>query len=150
MIYFSLPLYDLEKVSRSNPETLDLVPTIENDISMLTSVKVWLSKEFSMKDLGEASFILGIKVYRDRPNRMLGFLQKMYIEEVLKRFSMENSKRGLLPFRHGIHILLDIVHRYINMELKETINKETTFNFIIFKKYTIVVFIKTYYIIILH
>ena len=27
MIYFSLPLYDLEKVSRSNPETLDLVPT---------------------------------------------------------------------------------------------------------------------------
>ena len=28
MIYFSLPLSDLEKVSRSNPETLDLVPTI--------------------------------------------------------------------------------------------------------------------------
>ena len=27
MIYFSLPLYDLEKVSRSNPETLDLVLT---------------------------------------------------------------------------------------------------------------------------
>ena len=26
MIYFSLPLYDLEKVSRSNLETLDLVP----------------------------------------------------------------------------------------------------------------------------
>ena len=57
-----------------------------------------------MKDLGEASFILGIKVYRDRPNRMLGLSQKMYIEEVLKRFSMENSKRGLVPFRHGIHL----------------------------------------------
>ena len=27
MIYFSLSLYDLVKVSRSNPETLDLVPT---------------------------------------------------------------------------------------------------------------------------
>ena len=51
---------------------------------MLTSVKVWLSKEFSMKDPGEASFILGIKVYRDRPNRMLELSQKMYIEEVLK------------------------------------------------------------------
>ena len=55
-----------------------------------------------MKDLGEASFILGIKVYRDRPNRMLGLSQKMYVEELLKRFSMKNSKRGLLPFRHGI------------------------------------------------
>ena len=57
-----------------------------------------------MKDLGEASFILGIKVYRDRLNRMLGLSQKMYIEEVLKRFSIENSKRGLVSFRHGIHL----------------------------------------------
>ena len=83
---------------------VDDILLIENNIFMLTSVKIWLSKEFSMKDLGEASFILGIKVYRDRPNRMLGLSQKMYIEEVLKRFSMENSKRGLLPFRHGIHL----------------------------------------------
>ena len=57
-----------------------------------------------MKDPREASFVLGIKVYRDRPNRMLGLSQKMYIEKVLKRFSMENSKRGLVPFRHGIHL----------------------------------------------
>ena len=57
-----------------------------------------------MKDLGETSFILGIKVYRDRSNRMLGLSQKMYIKEVLKKFSMENSKRGLVPFKHGIHL----------------------------------------------
>ncbi|MDM1706743.1 hypothetical protein HX130_23185, partial [Enterobacter hormaechei] len=83
---------------------VDDILLIGNDIPMLTAVKVWLSKEFSMKDLGEASFILGIKVYRDRSKRMLGLSQKMYIEEVLKRFSMENSKRGMLPFRHGIHL----------------------------------------------
>ena len=28
----------------------------------------------------------------------------MYIKKVLKRFSMENSKRGLISFRHGIHL----------------------------------------------
>ena len=28
----------------------------------------------------------------------------MYILEVLKGFSMENSKRGLVSFRHGIHL----------------------------------------------
>ena len=28
----------------------------------------------------------------------------MYIEEVLKHFSIENSKRDLLPIRHGIHL----------------------------------------------
>ena len=28
----------------------------------------------------------------------------MYIEEVLKRFSMQNSKRGLVLFKHGFHL----------------------------------------------
>ena len=51
---------------------VDDILLIENDVPMMTTVKLWLSKEFSMKDLGEASFILEIKVYRDRPNRMLG------------------------------------------------------------------------------
>ncbi|XP_020081861.1 uncharacterized protein LOC109705542 [Ananas comosus] len=40
---------------------VDDVLLIGNDIPMLTSVKIWLSKEFFMKDLGEASYILGIK-----------------------------------------------------------------------------------------
>ena len=51
---------------------VDDILLIGNDVPMMTTLKLWLSKEFSMKDLGEASFILGIKVYRDRPNRMLG------------------------------------------------------------------------------
>ena len=35
---------------------------------------------------------------------MIGLSQQMYIKEVLKRFSMENSKRNLLPLRHGIYL----------------------------------------------
>ena len=57
-----------------------------------------------MKDLGEASYILEIKVYRDRPKWMLILSQKLYVEKVLKRFSMKNSKRRLLPLRHGISL----------------------------------------------
>ena len=61
--------YVFKKVSGSTVVFLvlyvDDVLFIENDIPMLTIVKMWLSKEFSMKDLGEASFILEIKVYRD-------------------------------------------------------------------------------------
>ncbi|KAL0427873.1 UNVERIFIED_CONTAM: hypothetical protein Slati_2962100 [Sesamum latifolium] len=55
-----------------------------------------------MKDMDEASYILGIKIYRDRSRRMLGLTQSLYIEKVLKRFKMKNSKRGFLPMRHGI------------------------------------------------
>ena len=81
---------------------VDDILLIENDISMLTTIKRWLSKKFFMKDLGEASYILGIKIYRDRSKQMLGLSQKLYVEKVLKRFSMKNSKRDLLSIRHDI------------------------------------------------
>ena len=55
-----------------------------------------------MKDLGEAAYILGIKIYRDRSKRLIGLSQSAYIDKVLKRFSMQDSKRGYLPMSHGI------------------------------------------------
>ncbi|KAL0283240.1 UNVERIFIED_CONTAM: Retrovirus-related Pol polyprotein from transposon TNT 1-94 [Sesamum angustifolium] len=57
-----------------------------------------------MKDLGEASYILGIKIFRDRSKRILGMTQNSYVEKVLKRFKMEHSKRGFLPMRHGVKL----------------------------------------------
>ena len=33
---------------------------------------------------------------------MLGLSQTGYIDKVLEWFSMQNSKKGLLPFRHGV------------------------------------------------
>ncbi|KAL0402174.1 UNVERIFIED_CONTAM: Retrovirus-related Pol polyprotein from transposon RE2 [Sesamum latifolium] len=77
---------------------------IGNDIKMLDDIKAWLYTQFSMKDMGEASYILGIKIYRDRFRRMLGLTQSSYIEKVLKRFKMDNSKRGLLPMRYGVKL----------------------------------------------
>ncbi|KAM2549652.1 hypothetical protein TB1_013993 [Malus domestica] len=75
-----------------------------NDTAVLSSVKVWLSKTFHMKDLGDASYVLGIKLYRDRSRKLIGLSQSMYIDKVLSRFEMEQSKKGFLPVRHGIHL----------------------------------------------
>ena len=49
---------------------VDDILLIGNDVGTLSSVKVWLSTQFDMKDLGEASHILGIKLMRDRQKRM--------------------------------------------------------------------------------
>ena len=57
-----------------------------------------------MKDLGEASYILGIKVIRDRQKRMLGLSQATYIDQIFARYSMQNSKKGLVPFRVGMNV----------------------------------------------
>ncbi|KAK8974997.1 hypothetical protein V6N11_014409 [Hibiscus sabdariffa] len=83
---------------------VDDIIIIGNDIPTLQSIKTWLSSCFSMKDLGEASYILGVKIYRYRSRQLLGLSQSTYIDKVLKRFSMEESKRGFLPMRHGISL----------------------------------------------
>ena len=81
---------------------VDDILLIGNDVGVMSSVKVWLSSEFDMKDLGEANFILGIKLWRDRKNKMLGLSQAGYIDKILEWFSMQNSKKELLLFRHGV------------------------------------------------
>ena len=83
---------------------VDDILIMGSNIQMLKSVKEWLSSKFSMKDLGDASYILGVKIYRDRSKRMLGLSQAKYIDTVLKRFSMERSKSGLIPANHGMEL----------------------------------------------
>ena len=61
-----------------------------------------------MKDLGEAAFILGIRIYRDRSRKQLGLSQNTYIDKVLKRFNMDQSKSGLLPMSHGVSLSKDM------------------------------------------
>ena len=80
---------------------VDDILIIGNDIPTLQSVKTWLEKCFAMKDLGEASCILGIQIYRDRSKRLIGLSQSVYIDKVLKRFSMSNSKKGMVPMVLG-------------------------------------------------
>ena len=50
---------------------VDDILLIANDVGVRSLVKIWLSSQFDMKDLGEANFIIGIKLWRDRKNRML-------------------------------------------------------------------------------
>ncbi|GJV13357.1 hypothetical protein Tco_1354898 [Tanacetum coccineum] len=55
-----------------------------------------------MKDLGEATFILGIKIYRDRSKRLIGLSQSAYMDKILKRFRMDTSKRGYIPMQERL------------------------------------------------
>jgi hypothetical protein len=81
---------------------VDDILLIGKDIPIMEVVKSSLRKSFSMKDLGEAAYILDIKIYRDRLNRLIGLSQDAYIDKILNRFNMQDSKKGFLPMSHGI------------------------------------------------
>ena len=54
-----------------------------------------------MKDMGEASFVLGVEIFRDRSRGLLGLSQKTYINRVLERFNMHNCSEGKAPISRG-------------------------------------------------
>ena len=67
---------------------------IRNDVEFLNSIKGYLNTSFSMKDLGEAAYILGIKIYRDRSRRLIGLSQSTYLGKVLNKFKMISQRKG--------------------------------------------------------
>ena len=56
-------------------------------------LKAQLSKEFKMKDLGEAKKILGMEIVRDRQRSTLCLTQKQYLKKVLQRFGMSEKTK---------------------------------------------------------
>ena len=61
-----------------------------NDLGLLHETKKFLSSDFEMKDMGKASYVIGIKIFQNRSQRLLDLFQKEYINKVLKRFRMKN------------------------------------------------------------
>jgi hypothetical protein len=61
---------------------VDDILLIRNDSPMMDIVKFSLRKSFSMKDLGEVAYILGIKTYRDWSKRLIGLSQDAYIDKL--------------------------------------------------------------------
>ena len=49
---------------------------IGNDVECSRKHKEVCERSFSKKDLGEAAYILGIKIYRDRARRLISFFNK--------------------------------------------------------------------------
>ena len=60
-----------------------------------------------MKDLGEAQYVLGIKIIQDRKNKIIAFSQENYIDSIFSKYNMQDSKKGFTPFRYGINLSQD-------------------------------------------
>ena len=69
---------------------VDDIMLASSNIGLLHETKRFLSNNFEMEDLGNASFVLDIQIYRDRSHGILGLSQKAYIDKVLSRFGMKD------------------------------------------------------------
>ena len=61
-----------------------------NNLSHLQDIKQQLSDTFTMTDMGEVTSYLSIRIRRDRRRKCIYLDQTQYIEDMLKKFGIEN------------------------------------------------------------
>ena len=65
-----------------------------------------LAVEFDMEDLGEASYILGIEIHRDRQARTISIGQSAYVTALLDRHGMSSCNAVVTPMDKSTQTLL--------------------------------------------
>ena len=74
-------------IKRSNSDFIILSLYVDdiliagNNKKLLDVTKKWLSSNFEMKDMGEANYVLGVKIFRDHLKRLLGLSQETCIKK---------------------------------------------------------------------
>jgi hypothetical protein len=81
---------------------VDDILLASSDVHLILETKGFLSSHFDMKDLGEAFYVLGIEIRRDRRKGVLGLSQKSYIEKALKKFNMHKCNPTTAPIVNGV------------------------------------------------
>jgi hypothetical protein len=80
---------------------VDDILLASSDVGLLLETKKFLSAHFEMKDLGEANFVLGIEIHRDKTKGVLGLSQKAYIEKFLEKYGMHRCSPSPAPIFKG-------------------------------------------------
>ncbi|WVY90035.1 hypothetical protein V8G54_035549 [Vigna mungo] len=83
---------------------VDDILIASSDRGMIGETKARLADAFEMKELGEARRILGIDIKRDRPGGNLFLSQECYLQKVISRYRMAESKMANTPV--GQHLKL--------------------------------------------
>jgi len=76
-----------------------------------------------MKNMHEARYVLGMKIVKNRPMKLLAMCQEAYIKRVLGRFRMHHSKLVDAPVEKGLTLNLDQC-RKIDQEKEKMISRK--------------------------
>ena len=77
---------------------------IGSSLAEVKQLKADLSARFEMKDLGEAEYVLGLQITRDRRRRTLSLSQADYIRRLLERYGMSQCNNAPTPIAAGLRL----------------------------------------------
>ena len=80
---------------------MDVILFATNDRGLMHEVKQFLSKHFDMKDMDDASYVIGLNIFKDRYNGILGLSQETYINRILHRLRKKDCTSSVAPIVKG-------------------------------------------------
>ncbi len=81
---------------------VDDILLFTDDDHKMADVKSKLMTSFRMHDLGALEFIVGIRVTRDRPNKLLYLDQESYCKRILEKFNMSKANSVNSPINQRL------------------------------------------------
>lgn len=74
------------------------------DLRMIQIIKNLLHKEFEMTDIGKINTYLGVHIEQDEKKGTITLSQTRYLQNVLKKFEMNDCKSAATPMEKGLNL----------------------------------------------
>ena len=84
---------------------VDDIVLLGKDLALLYQLKDTLLQRYEMRDLGDLSWFLGIRIIRDWQQGKLWLCQDSYIEKIATSFHLDSSKPVYTPLTQDELIL---------------------------------------------
>ncbi len=78
---------------------------IAGHMTGINVVKTILRDNFDVKDMGEATFYLGMEITRDRARHMLTLTQQRYAHDLVEKFGLADAKPRSVPMSPSIKLM---------------------------------------------
>ncbi|KAA0038166.1 gag/pol protein [Cucumis melo var. makuwa] len=78
----------------------------EQKVCHLTDIKKWLAMQFQMKDLGNAQYVLGIQIVRNRKNKTLAIYEIHLSKEQCPKTPQEVEDMSNIPYASAVGNLM--------------------------------------------
>ncbi|TFY64067.1 hypothetical protein EVJ58_g2864 [Rhodofomes roseus] len=105
-----------------------IIPVFVDDITIaakskaaIQRVKDDLRMHFKLRDLGPTSWLLGVKIERDRTKHSLSISQQQYALDVLERYGFANCDPVSTPMEPGLHLSAEMAPKTLS-EVREMQN----------------------------
>jgi hypothetical protein len=86
------------------PIFIDDITLASNSQTTLDNTVEELASHFKLRDLGETSFLLGIKITRDIPNHSISLSQHQYIVDMLDKYGFSTCTSISTPMDPGLQL----------------------------------------------